>query len=232
MLKILVACILLAICILIPLNYYTLVKYAVTGVYSGWVFGTLFIRFLVIVFFALSLNLWFSFFERAKRIKFYRVLLLSIIPGFVIGFITPIYNTDYGDFSDNMLLEHIDSLESISHGAYHPGGEKHIVGFFSTSCGHCQNVAAKIGLNIMAGQKLDVHAFFLEPKEEIEHFLMANNGQDFHSYQILDPNTFMSISGFELPSIFLIDKDGKTLKHWKGDVINYSALDEFLEMEP
>lgn len=232
MLRVIFILIFLAVAGLIPFNYYDLVKYSVINFGTGWVFATLFIRFVVVVCFVLALNLIFSFFKRTEKLKFVWVFLIGMLPGFGISFITPIYNTDYGHMSDDLELEDIENLRAYNSGAYQIENERHIVAFFSTGCGHCQNVAAKIGINQMAGQEIEVHAFFIEEPNEIIEFLGQNYGQEFFGYQIKNQEEYMKYSGFELPSVYVIDRDGSTMKHWAGDLINYTALDYLAEMEP
>ena len=159
------------------------------------------------------------------------MFLIGMLPGFGLTFITPIYNTDYGDNSDDIQLADIESLREYNEGAYDITGERHLVAFFSTQCGHCQNTASKIGINQLSEQSIEVHAFFVEEPNEIITFLSHNYGQEFFGYQIKDQKTYMKYSGFEVPSIYLIDRDGSTMKHWSGDLINYSALDYLAEIE-
>lgn len=232
MIKGIVAALFLALAMLIPFNYYSLVKFSVIDLSAGWVFSTVYLRFLCIVFFVIALFLVFSLFKRTSRIKFIFVFLIGLAPGFAISFISPIYKTDYGDFSDDLTLENTRILKEYTKGAYDAHGKRHLVGFFSTDCGHCRNTASKIGINQTSGQSIEVHAFFAEQKEDIMEFINNCNGAFFSIYQMGNPDLFLSISGFELPSIFLIDRDGSTIKHWKGDVVNYTALDYLSDVEP
>ena len=232
MLKGIFAAIFLITTFLIPFNYYSLVKFSVMDLNAGWVFSTFFIRFVCIVLFVIALNLIFSFFDKTRKIKFIFVFLIGMIPGFGISFITPIYNTDYGDYSDELDLNSPAILTEHTKESYNPGPKRHLVAFFSTDCGHCKNTAAKLGINQVAGQQIDVHAFFANGPEDVMYFLDNNNGSYFIPHQIVDANLFLDISGFQLPSVFLIDQDGSTMKHWAGDVINYTALDYLSSIEP
>lgn len=231
-LRILIITVLLGLAVLIPLNYYYLIGFSVVHLKAGWVFSTFFLRFLVIILFVLSLNLIFDFFKKTRKIKFGYVFLIGMIPGFGISFLSPIYNTDYGDLSDKLVIEDLSELQEMTDGAYHVENQRHIVGFFSVDCGHCKNVSAKIGINQMGTQELEVHAFFAASIEDIKQFQENNYGREFHSYQIADVKKFLDLSGFEMPSIFLIDRDGTTMKHWTGDVVNYTALDYLSQLEP
>lgn len=226
------AIVFLGLTFLIPFNYYTLVKFSVIELSAGWVFSTIYIRIVCIIFFIIGLKFMLSLFPKSSVMRFRYIFLIGLIPGFGISFITPIYNTDYGDLGDDLKLETVEVLSSYSEGAYDPGSKKHLVCFFSTDCGHCKNTAAKIGINQMAGQELEVHAFFANEQQDIEYFLENNNGSKFHAYQMGNAELFLGISGFELPSVFLVDENGKTLNHYKGDVVNYSTLDYLKDIEP
>jgi hypothetical protein len=223
---------LLGCAVLIPFNFTTIVTYSVAELQIGWVFSTIFIRFLVIIFFVLGLNLIFSYFKRTRTIKFGFVFLIGMLPGFGLSFLSPIYNTDYGDFSDQAQLDSTQKLKEYTKGGYDPGEVRHLVAFFSTSCGHCQNVSAKIGINQSGGQKISVWAFFMEPPEEIINFLGTCYGQEFDAFQISNPEFFFSVAGIELPAVYLIDKDGNTIKHWVGDVMSYTSLDYLTKIMP
>lgn len=62
----------------------------------GWVFSTLFLRFLIALFFVFALR-EVVFLIRKKRTKFWILLLIGIVPGFFLSFIeVPIYAIDYG----------------------------------------------------------------------------------------------------------------------------------------
>ncbi|MBD3637295.1 MAG: hypothetical protein HUJ25_08090 [Crocinitomicaceae bacterium] len=131
-----------------------------------------------------------------------------------------------------MVLDDIKVLQDSTYNAYKPKEEKHLIAFFNTGCGHCQDVAAKLGINKNAGQKIDVNCFFVEEEPAIEEFLKNCYGESFKIYQLKDPELFIRLSGFELPSIYLIDRNSSTLKHWTGNVINFSTLDYLLGLDP
>ena len=231
MLKGVFAVLFLGLAFLIPIYYYELVKFSILELQAGWVFSTFYLRFLCIVFFVITLRLTFSYFNRTRKMKFIYVFLIGLLPGFGISFISPIYKGDYGDKSDSMALETVDVLVTYSNGKYYPGEKRHLVCFFSTDCGHCKNTAAKIGMNQLAGMEIEVHAFFSDMPEDVTYFINHNNGENFHSYVMTNPDLFFSISGFQLPSVFLIDRDWSTIAHWASD-LNYNALDYIYNIEP
>lgn len=231
MLRGIIAVIFLTLAFLIPFYYYDLVKFSVLNLNAGWVFSTFYLRFLCIVFFVIALRLIFSYFKRTRHMKFIYVFLIGLLPGFGISFITPIYKGEYGDKSDNMQLQTVQVLKGYAEGKYDPGDKRHLVCFFSTDCGHCKNTSAKIGINQLAGMEIEVHAFFANPPADVEYFINHNNGQQFHSYVMSNSDLFLSISGFQLPSVFLIDRDGSTMSHWASD-LNYNALDYIAEIAP
>ncbi|UKN01867.1 hypothetical protein K6119_19270 [Paracrocinitomix mangrovi] len=221
----------LGIAFTIPLFYYKLITWSIINLNSGWVFTTFFLRFLVIVFFVIALNLTFSFFEKTRKIKFIWVFLIGMLPGFGISFISPIWNTDYGDFSDEMTLESANTLSVASGENYTPKDHRHLVVFFDTNCGHCMNTSAKLGICKSAGMEMEIHAFFIDTKEDVLNFLKNNRGENFDSYLLGDMRFMIEIAGIDMPSVFLLDKDQSTMKHWSGE-LNYTALDYIMSLEP
>ena len=222
----------LAIAISIPFFYEEILNFFVVKLHSGWVFGSIYIRLLVIIFVAIAVHLIFSLLKKTKRIRFLWVFLLAIIPGFGISFIYPIYNTDYGLFHDEMKLSNINELEKATDGQYEFNGKQQILLFVTTSCPHCKSVSKKLGTNLKAGQDLPVHAFFPIDNDESKKFLIQNNAEEFHSYSISENDSFVKFAGHTFPSLYLIDNKGNTKLHFTGDVINYTALDHFLTLSP
>ncbi|MCB9222809.1 MAG: hypothetical protein H6582_01425 [Crocinitomicaceae bacterium] len=230
--KIALSLLFLALSIIIPLYYYPVLEFFVISLKSGWVFGSIYIRLIVIILFTIFLYLLFSKFERTKKIKFIYVLLISLAPGFGISFISPIYDVDYGMIDDSFKIEQIEELSSATGGEYQFKGNRAILAFFTTTCPHCKAVSHKLGVNKDAGQALEVNAFFPGTREDTDVFLDKYNGSTFNSYLIGTDEEFTKMAGYTFPSVFVIDRDGSILKHWTGDMINYTALDYLAELEP
>lgn len=222
----------LVICFLIPTFFNELLEFLVAKLGSGWVFSTIYLRVMVIFFFATTLNILFSFWKRTQKIKFWRVCLLALLPGFGISFIAPIYQGDYGDQSlkDAKTLD-ISGLSSATEGQFELKNEHQIVAFFTSDCPHCKAVAYKLAINIEAGQTIPVYAMFPNNKEGSDAFIHQIAGQEFIAFNLPD-SVFLKNAGTVFPSTFLVDKNGKTEKAWSGDVVNYNALDEILDLQP
>lgn len=216
--------------ILIPLYFERILVSLVSSGTIGWVFGSILLRLIVILLFAIALKLVFPFFAKLKRINFFLVFLIAIIPGFGISFISPIYNTDYGMYSDDFVLTNPEDLNQVTGKEVYKTGEHTLVAFFTTTCPHCMAASIKLGANIQGGQQVKVQAFFPGTKEDTESFLNRFNGKDFN-YYLVDDSAFMVWSGGSFPSIFLINPDGSTAYHWTGDEMNYSALDYLRKVE-
>jgi thiol-disulfide isomerase/thioredoxin len=229
--KIALSILFLVLAFIIPLFYDGILDFFVVNLKSGWVFGSIYIRLIVIILFTVFLYLLFSLFERTRKIKFIFVLLISLLPGFGISFIKPIYDIDYGMFDDSMEIE-TAALSEATNGDFQFANERVVLAFFTTSCPHCKAASTKIGTNKAAGQKIQVHAFFPGNKEDTDQFLQDNNGEAFHPYLIGSEETFTNLGGFTYPSVFVVDGNGKTERHWTGDMINYTALDFLYDLEP
>ena len=157
---------------------------------------------------------------------------MAILPGVGISFISPIYDSDYGLFDDNMELPYLNNVISEStNSEFQSPDSKFLLVFFTPGCPHCKAASTKLGTNLEAGQQIPVHAVFPEYSADTETFLQENNGLKFSSHHLAD-STFVWNSGPSFPSIFLMNSDGSTEKHWSGDMINFSALDYLASIEP
>ena len=155
---------------------------------------------------------------------------MCLLPGFGISFLHPIYNTDYGLYSDDLSLDY-EAFKAETGELLEAENSAHLIAFFSTDCGHCKTASYLLGVNALAGQEINTYAIFNSDYETIVTFLDENEGDSFFAHNIGDFNTFLSFSEFEMPSIFLIDKEGNTTYHWTGDMFNYTALDYVLNLE-
>lgn len=230
-LRILFSVIFLAAAFITPLYFDSLLSGIVETTGLGWVFSTILIRLLVIIFLAISLRLIFSMFAKTKTLKVWLIFLIALLPGFGISFISPIYITDYGMLTDDMKLENIEVLEIEIGGKLILEDSYNLVAFFTTSCPHCKAASEKLGANIKGGQKIQVTAIFPGEEGDTHAFLEEHKGLDFTSYLIDHDDLFLDLSGGTFPSMFLLDKDGKTVYHWTGDQLNYTGLDYLKSLE-
>lgn len=229
-LKIIIGLAFIGIALLIGIQYYYTLFLFVTSFGAGWVFSSIFIRVLAMIFTIIGLNLIFKTFERSAKMKFGWTALIGAVVGFGISFITPIYNSDYGDFSDTETLN-FEVLDSLAPNVISDTQQHKVISFFSTDCGHCKTTAFFLGINQEAGQNIPVYAFFNDYLENVESFLEENSGVNFKSHIIGDMNAFLHLSGAIFPSVFLLDENNQTVKHWSGDVVNYTALDHLINVE-
>lgn len=220
----------LILCLLIPIFFNELLQYMVVNLGTGWVFSTIYLRLMVIVFLAVGLNFIFSSFEKTKKIKFWITFLIALLPGFGISFIEPIYEGDYGYVqSENLPELKLEELNTATNGAFKKSENMQIVCFFTSTCPHCKALSRKLGMNIQGGQQIPVNAFFPGDEESRKSFIAENNGAEFNSYAI-EGELFIANAGNTFPATYLIDKDGKTLNYWSGDHINFSTLDYFMNL--
>ena len=220
----------LALSILAAVFYDSVLQFFVGSLKSGWVFGSFYIRLIVIIFFTISLYLFFSLFQKTRKIKFVYVFLIALLPGFGVSFIKPIYTVDYGMFDDPIELD-VDALSAATDGAFELNGQRTIITFFSTNCPHCMETSKRLGINQKAGQEVEVNAFFPGTPEATDKFIKANNGKDFNTYLIDNDSIFMVLGNYVFPSVYVVDAEGNTESHWSGE-LNYSAMDYIYELEP
>jgi hypothetical protein len=220
-----------ALSILISYFLEDILSFFVVNLSSGWVFTTIYVRLLVIIAFAIFLNILFSMWKKTAKMKFWVVFLIALGPGFGISFISPIYQGDYG-YTQNTVLNdlNISQLQSGTDNQFELSKGNQLIAFFTSGCPHCKNVSQKLGKNIEAGQEIPVYAFFPGPKENSDTFIVENGGEKFTHFNIVD-SIFMANAGVVYPSTYLVDENGKTINQWTGDVINFSTLDFFLDSE-
>lgn len=206
--------------------------YMVASFHTGWLFSSIFIRLLVILLFALGLREIFSISTKLGRLKFVYIFLIALLPGFLLSFaLSPIYQYDYGNFGalqpfgDPAVLN-----EGTENKSFLLDQEYNLIAFFTTDCPHCKLACQRISATTNGDEKLSVNLFFPGNEVDTKRFLTENNGLKF-DYHLTADNVFMNFAGFAFPSIFLVDKTGKTILHWTGDELNYNALDYLSSLE-
>ncbi|MEX1001891.1 MAG: hypothetical protein WDZ35_07240 [Crocinitomicaceae bacterium] len=230
--RIIFALVFLTLTFVISVFFEEILSFLVVHLKSGWVFGSVYVRLLVIISFTIALFLAFSLFEKTKKIRFVYVFLIALLPAFGISFISPIYDVDYGMFDDDLKIAEMDSLSTATNGEFTFNEERIVAAFFTTGCPHCKAACRKLAINKKAGQQITVHTFFSGNREDTDRFLKENNGEDFNSYLVSEKEQFMQFSGTTFPSVFVISPDGETEMHFSGDMINYTLLDYLLELSP
>ena len=222
----------LGICFVIPFYFDSILDTMVQSMGIGWVFSTIYIRLMVVIFFAIFLNALFASFNKTRKLnKVWITFLIALGPGFGISMLHPIWQGDYGRPAQPEAHFNLDveQLQIESDGAFETG-EKQIVSFFTTGCPHCMATSRKLGKNKAAGMKLPVTAFFPGERPDAQIFIDNNLGESFDFHTISD-STFLMNAGSSFPVTFLIDQNGKTLQFWGGDVLSFNVLDDLLDME-
>ncbi|MFK8046128.1 MAG: peroxiredoxin family protein [Crocinitomicaceae bacterium] len=195
---------------------------AKTGI--GWVAATIVTRALVCFSFARGIQIILK--SLTPKINSILVFIGGLVLGFAISFLSPIYQSDYGDFSTTDLTIDHKGLTEITNGKYQIKKQPHIIVFFTTNCPHCKEASERLGFLSQLGKLPPIVAIFPGNKENTQKFLAKHKGQTYEYYR-LDENEdfFLDNSGAGFPSVFLINEKGETVKHWFGDLLNYSALD-------
>lgn len=189
----------------------------------GWVKGSILLRLVISLSFARGAQLLLNSF----KLKFNSILTLFVgtLIGFGISFgLQPIYNTDYGNWrTENMTLDITQFQENCTTHTLQNEAELYL--FLSTNCPHCKNVSKKMGYLQKQGKAPTVNAIFTGTSEDAKAFLMDNDGQNFNLHFIENDSIFGSFSKGRYPSIYLLDKNQNTARHWFGGALNYSGLD-------
>lgn len=231
-LRILLVLVCFGLAFIIPFHFEKILIFSVSSIGLGWVLSTILIRVLVILLVSIALfKIKALAGKKLQRIKSWMVVLIALVLGFGISFISPIYNVDYGSLSDDKKLENLDLLEAEIDYVTGTNSKYCLVAFFTTGCPHCKAASERLGVNIDAGQKTEVVAIFPGTQEDTDKFLKKHKGQKFNSRIINNDALFVGISGGAFPSMFLLDENGNTLNHWTGDELNYTALDYLKSLE-
>jgi thiol-disulfide isomerase/thioredoxin len=192
----------------------------------GWVLSSILLRIFITFAFARGFQLIITSFK--NKFNSFLGFLIGVPLGFIVSFITPIYNTDYSDLSSTNTLLNVEEFNLHTNNSITSDGKPKVVAFFTTSCPHCKIASQKIGSMTMANKSPMVYAVFPGTKKDTEVFIKQNKGQYFKSILLKDQNYFIKASEGAFPSVFLIDGNGKTIKHWVGE-LSYPALDYILK---
>lgn len=190
---------------------------------SGWVFSSITLRVLICLSFARGVQLIVKNFKPNWNV----ILIFSIgfIMGFGVSFISPIYETDYGDLSKSDMNVDVKNLSNLTKNEFQFPYQASIITFFTSDCPHCKAASKKLGFVQSIGNTPPIFSFFPGNKEDTERFLNENNGKNFLYYLVENTEEFVNITQGTFPTIFLLDADGNTIKCWVGDQVNYTALD-------
>ncbi|MBK8926571.1 MAG: hypothetical protein IPM74_11860 [Crocinitomicaceae bacterium] len=211
--------------------YFDLLTISLVKVGTGWVAATIILRALCILSVFISLLILKNTFSKTRKISLVIVFLIALPTGFGISFISPIYQSDYGDLTDDVQLVKSDELKAEIGNFLSNDNSSTLFCFFTTTCPHCKVAAEKIGINQEAGQKIKVVSVFPGEVADTEKFIAEHGGQQFDVRYVNNDQLFVETSGGVFPSVFLMDNNGNTLKHWTGDNLNYSGLDYLLNLE-
>ncbi len=213
----------IAISVYLSVELFEVSKKLIARAHLGWVSSTIITRLLVCLSFGRGIQLIFR--VLLPKIRSFIPLIIGIVAGFGLSFISPIYESDYGDSkSDDLSIDH-EGLSNLTNGTYQIKKEPYLVAFFTTTCPHCKEASKRIGFMSQLNRMIPVVAIFPGSQEDSEKFITENNGQFFEYYVINNDEYFINNSDGRFPSVFLINEKGETMKHWFGDLLNYSALD-------
>lgn len=229
-LRILFTLILFGASFIVPV-YFSVLTINLVKIGTGWVAATILLRALCILLVLVALLILKNVFQKTRKISFLIVLLIALPTGFGISFISPIYQSDYGDFTDDVQLVKADELKAEIGNFLSSDNSSSLLCFFTTTCPHCKVASEKIGINQEAGQKIKVVTVFPGEVSDTEKFITEHRGQQFDVRYVSNDQLFVETSGGVFPSVFLLDANGNTLKHWTGDNLNYSGLDYLLNLE-
>lgn len=222
-LSLIIGLIFIGISIYLSLDIIGLAKNLIDKLSLGWVMSNSIARLIVCLTFARGLQLIVQTFK--PNFNGLLLIIIGLIAGFGVSFISPIYESDFGDHSTTDITIDHDGLTALTDGKYQIKNQPYVVAFFTTSCPHCKAASKNIGFLSQRDRMVPVIAIFPGNKEDTKTFLLENNGQFFEHYILDNDEYFIKNSGSAFPSIFLINEKGETIKHWFGDLLNYTALD-------
>lgn len=224
-LKILIVVAALSSAIFISYYHIDSLHFLVGKIGFGWVIGSIFIRLICIILMFIIIKQIFGLFKKTAPIKNWIIALICLLPGIGISFITPIYTSDFGDLSDDLILSDTEMLQLTLQDSADFPSEKFVLAFLSVGCDFCAEATQKLGTNLIAGQDLQVVSIFCDPPEYVDQFLEMNGGTSFDARITTNCDYFIRSAGGSFPSIFLLDENKNTMDHWVGGHLNYSALD-------
>lgn len=192
--------------------------------FVGWVVGSITLRLVISFAFARGVQLVYKLFTDGRRS--FLVLMVGALLGFTIVFIAqPIYSIDYGNFGTQDLKVDIDKLKEETNNQFDLNSKPALVVYFSTNCGSCIETANKIGELQLMIDFPQVIALFPGTLEDATAFMNENKGANFKYHMIDNDIYFQEAADYGFPSIFLVDKNGETVQHWEGSLMNFTALD-------
>jgi len=222
--SIVIGAVFIGISVYLAVNLVDVSQNLITKTGIGWVASTIITRTLVCLSFARGIQILLKTF--LPKLNTILVFIGGLVVGFGVSFLTPIYQSDYGDFSTTDLTIDHKGLSEITNGKYQIKKEPYIVAFFTTNCPHCKEASKHLGFLSQQNKLPPIVAIFPGNKNNTEKFIAKHNGQTFERYRLEDNEEFfLDNSGAGFPSIFLINEKGETVKHWFGALLNYSALD-------
>jgi thiol-disulfide isomerase/thioredoxin len=221
--SILTGLVFIGIAVYLAINLVEVSKNLIAKISLGWVSATIITRALVCFSFARGLQLILQ--SVLPKLNSILVFIGGIVLGFGLSFLSPIYESDYVDASTTDLSIDHAGLTALTNGRYQIKAQPYIVAFFTSSCPHCKLASKNLGYMSQLGKLPPVVAIFPGNEADTKRFLEENNGQLFEYYRLSDEGYFLKNSGAAFPSVFLINEKGETVKHWFGDLLNYTALD-------
>ena len=198
------------------------VKKAIARTDLSWVISTILLRIVISVAFARGAQLICTVF--LPKLKPLLTFVIAVPIGFAISFITPIYDSDYGDFSSEGITIDHGGLTNLTDGKYQVRQEPYLLVFFLKDCKHCKQVSKLLGFAQSIGNTPPIEVVFPGRDSSSREFIKMHSGSRFNYYTINDSEFFLENSGAWFPSIYLIDTSGQTIAHW-NEVFNYTALD-------
>lgn len=103
---------------------------------------------------------------------------------------------------------------------------EYLIAFFSTNCGHCNNLAKVLGAT-KRGSNSNRKILLVFPGNEEDTKEFINRNKSNFEYIRVSQEQFTKVAGFSFPSIFSLS-DGKVIKHWTGNNFSLSVRDEEL----
>lgn len=230
-LKLFIGLISLTLSLLIAPYFYETLYFLVEKIGLGWVFSSILLRLLAIVFLIVGSKLIINS-VTSKSIKTWIFILAGSAIGFGYTFaIAPIYDVDYFMHSDDLDFEHLNELSEETNQSFQRIEGYQVLAFLDVGCSHCMVAAQRLGVNFRSGQKIPIHLFFNGDEANTTHFRQTQHVEELTYHMLTSEREFIYFAGYEFPSVFLIDPNGEVVYHWVSEKLNFNALDYLLSLE-
>ena len=151
----------------------------------------------------------FSFNLKIKHKEFY-ISILAITSIFIVnpvdfGYSESYLNKPFSNFRLELdTVYNSENLEKVDPPKMDLRKGKHIVGFLSSTCGHCKIAAQKLSVIHSENPSIPIYFFINGDNDKIKSFIAKTN-TDKIPYSKLNSQLFIELAGLKLPVIYYLN---------------------------